>query len=179
MTIMIIVLTIIISMIIRRRMCYNNCIYYFSLLLFLLFVLLSLIITTIPVNTAPKTAPSQPQRKAALTPFFSPRSESEASGSALVTPIQHRRRVSHGLPSQHPHRRRKVSAPPELLQHLGSAITHVAAAHAITGSANPDHADRPHPEFILSFAPGQTHCKWPQFVLCSFSLELKLSLLSL
>ncbi|ROT83518.1 proton channel OtopLc isoform X8 [Penaeus vannamei] len=84
-------------------------------------------------------------------------SESEASGSALVTPIQHRRRVSHGLPSQHPHRRRKVSAPPELLQHLGSAITHVAAAHAITGSANPDHADRPHPEFILSFAPGQTH----------------------
>lgn len=138
-----------------------------------------IIIITIPVNTAPKTAPSQPQRKAALTPFFSPRSESEASGSALVTPIQHRRRVSHGLPSQHPHRRRKVSAPPELLQHLGSAITHVAAAHAITGSANPDHADRPHPEFILSFAPGQTHCKWPQLVLCSFSLELKLLSLSL
>ncbi|XP_069958889.1 proton channel OtopLc isoform X3 [Cherax quadricarinatus] len=83
-------------------------------------------------------------------------SESEASGSSsLVSPIQQRRRAAHGLPAQHPHRRRKVSAPPELQTHLtGSASFQLAHTHNYPGhgGANPDHADTSgNSEFILSF----------------------------
>ncbi|XP_050725831.1 proton channel OtopLc-like isoform X3 [Eriocheir sinensis] len=76
-------------------------------------------------------------------------SESEVSGSsALVSPVQSRRRPTHGLPRQHPHSRvRKVSAPPELQPHFGSPTQHShphAHAHNVQGNggANPDHAER-------------------------------------
>ncbi|XP_045624469.1 proton channel OtopLc isoform X3 [Procambarus clarkii] len=92
-------------------------------------------------------------------------SESEASGSStLVSPVQHRRRANHGLPAKHPHRRRKVSAPPELQSHFGvSPHTHYAHAHTHAhniqghGGANPDHADTSaNSEYILNF-PGHKH----------------------
>ncbi|XP_071537883.1 proton channel OtopLc-like isoform X2 [Panulirus ornatus] len=87
-------------------------------------------------------------------------SESEASGSsALVSPVQNRRRVNHGLPAQHPHRRRKVSAPPELQPHLGGTPHNSAQSLSQQGNggANPDPADRSaNPEYILNL-PGQTH----------------------
>ncbi|XP_045136596.1 proton channel OtopLc-like isoform X2 [Portunus trituberculatus] len=89
-------------------------------------------------------------------------SESEVSGSsALVSPVQSRRRPAHGLPRQHPHSRvRKVSAPPELQPHLGGTQPQHSNAHAHTtpghGGTNPDHADRSSSsEFILSL-PSQT-----------------------
>lgn len=89
-------------------------------------------------------------------------SESEVSGSsALVSPVQSRRRPAHGLPRQHPHSRvRKVSAPPELQPHLGGTPPQHNHAHAHTaqgpGGTNPDHADKSsNPEYILSL-PSQT-----------------------
>ncbi|XP_068244155.1 proton channel OtopLc-like isoform X4 [Palaemon carinicauda] len=84
-------------------------------------------------------------------------SESEASGSALVTPKQQRRRVSHGLPS-HPHRRRKVSAPPELQAHLGGAAPHFSGPSKSGGDTSSNHFEKsPSSEYILSFIPGQNH----------------------
>lgn len=90
-------------------------------------------------------------------------SESEVSGSsALASPVQSRRRVSHALP-QHPHRRRKVSAPPELQPHLGGSPIQLPHAHAHNikgiGGAIPDHGENRsanNPEYILNLAP-QTH----------------------
>ncbi|XP_068244154.1 proton channel OtopLc-like isoform X3 [Palaemon carinicauda] len=83
--------------------------------------------------------------------------ESEASGSALVTPKQQRRRVSHGLPS-HPHRRRKVSAPPELQAHLGGAAPHFSGPSKSGGDTSSNHFEKsPSSEYILSFIPGQNH----------------------
>ncbi|XP_042219154.1 proton channel OtopLc-like isoform X3 [Homarus americanus] len=88
-------------------------------------------------------------------------SESEASGSSsLVSPAQSRRRVAHGLPTGHPHRRRKVSAPPELQPHFSGPSPHAHNAHAHNiqgnGGANPDHVHTSaNPEYTLNF-PGQT-----------------------
>ncbi|KAK4294775.1 hypothetical protein Pmani_032623 [Petrolisthes manimaculis] len=100
--------------------------------------------------------------------------ESEVSGSGgLASPAQSRRRVHHprSLP-QHPHRRRKVSAPPELQQHLGGSPIQPSHAHGYhhhphhhyQGGANPDHSGDNKssstvsntPEYILSLSP-QTH----------------------
>lgn len=85
-------------------------------------------------------------------------SESEASGSALVTPVQSRRRPSHGLPAQHPHRRRKVSAPPELQPHLGGLVslpvTHHHTNSQQNGGANPESAETGgQTEYIFSLTP--------------------------
>ncbi|XP_064115664.1 proton channel OtopLc-like isoform X2 [Macrobrachium nipponense] len=81
-------------------------------------------------------------------------SESEASGSVLVTPKQQRRRVSHGLPS-HPHRRRKVSAPPELQAHLGGAAPNFNGQAKSGGDAGTNHFEKTaSSEYILSFIPG-------------------------
>ena len=99
-------------------------------------------------------------------------SESEVSGSsALVSPVQSRRRPTHGLPRQHPHSRvRKVSAPPELQPHLGGGTSpHHNQAHAHNnqgaGGTNPDHADRSsNPGYILSL-PSQTHREY-SFLSC-------------
>lgn len=85
-------------------------------------------------------------------------SESEASGSSLVTPTQRRRRLSHGLPS-HPHRRRKVSAPPELQVLFGGAAPHLIGQehHLSDSGSHQDQSDRTIPGYILNFTPGQTH----------------------
>ncbi|XP_018027396.1 proton channel OtopLc isoform X2 [Hyalella azteca] len=76
--------------------------------------------------------------------------ESEASGSARVTPVQQRRRQ---VPTKHPHRRgRKVSAPPELQPHLGPYNVH-NKKHA-QGGAITDSTDSPHSEYIINISPG-------------------------
>ena len=88
--------------------------------------------------------------------FLSLYSESEASGSARVTPVQQRRRQ---VPSKHPHRRgRKVSAPPELQPHLGPHPAHNLKKHsqggAITDSA--DSSTSPQ-EYIISINSGNNN----------------------
>ncbi|KAK7069901.1 hypothetical protein SK128_023396 [Halocaridina rubra] len=82
--------------------------------------------------------------------------ESEASGSALVSPKQQRRKVSHGLPS-HPHRRRKVSAPPELQAHLGGAAPFLHGQPQRDTGANELSDKSANSEYILSINTTQTN----------------------
>uniref|UniRef100_A0A6A7FUR1 Otopetrin-2 isoform X2 n=1 Tax=Hirondellea gigas TaxID=1518452 RepID=A0A6A7FUR1_9CRUS len=82
-------------------------------------------------------------------------SESEASGSARVTPVQQRRRI---VP-KHPHRRgRKVSAPPELQPHLGPHSVHQPKKHT-QGGAITDTADSSsqQTEYIINISSGTTN----------------------
>ncbi|XP_076046380.1 proton channel OtopLc-like isoform X2 [Oratosquilla oratoria] len=81
-------------------------------------------------------------------------SESETSGTTLVTPVQSRRKAAHGLPAQHPHRnRRKVSAPPELQAHLGP-YTPPQLGGANHGAPNYGQLST---EYVISLPTGQTH----------------------
>jgi len=87
--------------------------------------------------------------------FLFPCSESEASGSARVTPVQQRRRQ---VPSKHPHRRgRKVSAPPELQPHLGPHPGHLnnkkIPGGAITDTAPNSSSNSPQ-EYIININSG-------------------------
>jgi len=90
--------------------------------------------------------------------YLHPTSESEVSGSGIVTPTHGRRRNNQGIPNQHPHRnRRKVSAPPELQPHFGGAFIqgyHQGMHQQHIPGANPDH----NTEYIINLssnkAPG-------------------------
>ncbi|KAF2364347.1 Otopetrin [Trinorchestia longiramus] len=100
--------------------------------------------------------PKQLQRRNTVCLFVTPvqdnTGESEASGSARVTPVQQRRRQ---VPNKHPHRRgRKVSAPPELQPHLGPhSVLH--KKQQAQGGAITDTTDPSQPEYIISIAnPG-------------------------
>lgn len=81
--------------------------------------------------------------------------ESEASGSARVTPVQQRRRQ---VPNKHPHRRgRKVSAPPELQPHLGPHSVHQPKKHAQGGAITDTTDSSPHQEYVININSGSNN----------------------